>query len=236
MLRNSIDKIELRDFSFKNLKGEEVLSQVNIIFPPQGVIWLKGGGGVGKSVLIKIICGTLEPTEGQYLINEKSVQDMTFEEFSPYRCNMGYSFDFGGLINNRDVTGNLQLACLYHNFFSDDKHSLSAQTELYLDIFGLKKVASERPSAIAGALRKAVCVARAFMHEPQVLLLDDPTTGLRNETKTRLQEHLLHKIDEGELKQVFVSTDDENFMNAFNATRIEIKNKKIQLVTERSAA
>lgn len=235
MIKRSIHKIELRDLSFKNLKGEEIFSRANIVLPQEGVIWVKGQGGAGKSVLIKMICGITSPTEGEFLINDKIVQDMTFEEFLPYRCNMGYSFDFGGLINNRDIIGNLQLACVYHNFLGSKK-KLSEHTDLYLKIFGLKDVATERPSAIVGALRKAACVARAFIHEPQILLLDDPTTGLRNETKGQLHEHILQKIKEGTTKQIFIATDDEAFMKNLNSITLEIKNKRVNLFTERTAA
>lgn len=236
MIRSAIDKIEMRDICFKNTKGEEIFSQVNLTFPHNGVIWIKGQGGAGKSVLIKMICGTITPTAGQFLINEKSIHDMTFEEFLPLRCNMGYSFDFGGLINNRDVVGNLQLACVYHNYYLPGEQSLEKCTETYLDIFGLKAVANERPSAIVGTLRKAVSVARAFVHDPQILLLDDPTTGLRNETKMILSELILKKLKQGTLKQVFVATDDENFMKTLNSIQIEIKNKKLQVFAESIAA
>lgn len=236
MLRKQIQQIEFKDLNFKNSRGEFVFRDLNMTLPAQGLIWVKGEGGAGKSVFIKMICGLIAPTSGQVLINNEVINQMTFEEFLPYRCNMGYSFDFGGLINNRDIVGNLLLGCQYHQFQLNGVTDLQKRAEEYLDIFGLKEVAHDRPSAIVGRLRKAVSVARAFIHDPQILLLDDPSTGLRSETKKQLIQHIKNKLNEGIVKQVFVATDDEDFMSQLPAQIIDIKNQKLTLRNERHAA
>ena len=99
MLRTTIQSIELRDLTYVNEKGRVVFSHVNFKFPMGEIVWLKDENGVGRSVLAKMLCGLLMPTSGDLLINGLAVNEMTFEEFVPFRCNMGYSFDFGGLIN-----------------------------------------------------------------------------------------------------------------------------------------
>jgi phospholipid/cholesterol/gamma-HCH transport system ATP-binding protein len=236
MWRESIDQIEFCNVSFQNARGADVFQGLNLKLPQQGVVWVKGEGGAGKSVFIKMICGLISPSVGHIQINEKSIDEMTFEEFLPLRCNMGYSFDFGGLINNRDIQSNLMLPSIYHQYTFQESGGLAARVSRYLDIFGLKEVVGERPSAIVGRLRKAASVARAFVHAPQILLLDDPSTGLRNDTKKNLIEHIKSEIAAQKIKAVFIASDDEAFMSQFDAHVIELKNHQVFLSEMRQAA
>lgn len=235
MKRESIKTIEFKNINFVTLKGN-VFSDLSFQFPLNDVLWLKGESGSGKSLLTKILCGLVEPTSGEYILNGRSVNEMTFEEFLPLRCNMGYSFEFGGLLNNRTILQNLLLPNEYHNYDFGTPDNLVAHLAEYMQIFGLNKVAHERPSAIIGGLRKSACVARAFVHEPELLLLDDPTTGLSEEIKSRLRDLILRKKAKGEIKHVIVATNDVEFMKALNPLMIEVTADQLQQTHRGQAA
>src|SRR5690606_30834594 len=100
----------------------------------------------------------------------------------------GLSFDFGGLINNRTLYQNLSLILEYHKFSKEQQirdHVMSK-----LQDYGIEEYADVRPSLVPGGVRKVICVLRAFIHDPQVYLLDDPSTGLRKEAR----KALVHEI------------------------------------------
>jgi phospholipid/cholesterol/gamma-HCH transport system ATP-binding protein len=236
MKREAFESIELKEMSFLGKKGELVIDRASIILPMNEIVWVRGPSGSGKSVLVKMLCGLLLPNSGEVRINNKVINEMTFEEFLPLRCNMGYSFDFGGLLNNRDIMGNLLLANEYHDYDYGTPDQLIVRITNYMNEFNLKNVAYERPSAIMGGLRKAACVARAFIHEPELLLLDDPTTGLRGDTKNRLKDLILLKKAKGEVKHVFITSEDVEFMKKLNPIIIEVAGGKIQMAKDGAAA
>ncbi len=228
MKREPIQSIVFKNASFFTANGQPVFENLNFSFPMGEVVWLKGQSGAGKSVILKMLCGLIMPSSGRILINGKVISDMTFEEFAPLRCNMGYSFDFGGLINNRNIRANLTLATEYHNFESGRDEEIVPTIDYYLEQFNLKSVEKERPSSIAGGLRKAACVARAFVHEPELLLLDDPSTGLRGDTCAKLIKLIDMKKTSGCLKHTIVASDDEVFMKKLNAKTIDMNELQIK--------
>lgn len=190
------------------------------------IVWLRGSSGAGKSVLLKLLSGLLELSDGEYLINGEAVQNMSFDEFLKYRLNIGYGFDYGGLINNRSIESNLSLPCEYHSFLQN--HLLNDHLKKYMKLFDLENVAQERPSNIIGGQRKAACVARAFMLEPEVMFLDDPTTGLRGAVRVNLKNHMIRRKEENKNFIYLIATEDSDFMKDFYTDIIEIHNGQLK--------
>lgn len=177
--RKSIESIILRnaDIAFENEKP--ILSECSYEFPMGRIVWITGPSGVGKSTLLRTIAGLLPVQKGEFLINGEDVSQMSFEEFLPYRLNIGYSFDIGGLLSNRTMRENLELPLHYHNFLSRDE--IKQHVENILNLFHITKYQNLRPFNVPGTVRKAICLARAFILSPQILLLDDPIAGLTEE-------------------------------------------------------
>jgi len=190
MQRPTITEIRLQNLSLNSPTGKPLLQGVNFVFPDSGVWLLQSPSGAGKSTLLRFLCGLglSARTSGEYLLNGNSVGEMSFEEFTPWRLQFGLSFDFGGLFSNRTIFQNLSLALEYHKLY--DHKEIKRIVEHQLDEFGVGNFAGERPSQVPGAVRKAVCVLRALVHQPQILLLDDPLTGLRREARSALMIHL----------------------------------------------
>ena len=229
MLRKDLNTIRFENISLKYDGGLEIFADLNLEFPKNEIIWVRGEGGSGKSSLLKILAGLQEPTSGRYLVNDECVNDMSFEEFLPYRCNIGYSFDFGGLINNRTIMSNLLLAHEYHGYDFGAHEDFFERMRNYLKMFGLDDVAQKRPSSIIGGQRKAACVARAFTHEPQVLLLDDPTTGLRRDVVERLKQLLIQKKSSERPSTTIIASADVSFMAELEPVVFDIFRKKIKM-------
>ncbi len=113
--RSKVESVEFRNMAFAYDDDAQFFDDVNFSFPTETVVWIRGESGAGKSSLLKIMAGLEVPTYGKYMINGKDVGDMSFEEFLPYRLGIGFSFDIGGLINNRTLFDNLMLPIMYHD-------------------------------------------------------------------------------------------------------------------------
>lgn len=122
------------------------------------IIWLQSSEGAGKSTVLQLMAGLLQPQQGKYLINNENVAEMSFEEFLPYRLSIGYSFDYGGLINNRTIFENIILPLVYHKILPYEEARL--QVDGLLKRFELEKFRNQRPAHIPGRVRKVACLLK----------------------------------------------------------------------------
>lgn len=205
-----IDTIRFEGMSFAHEHQDPVLMNCDFDFPADRIVRVKSPEGAGKSTLMQLMAGLLLPSSGVYALNGQNVVDMTFEEFLPYRLQIGFTFDYGGLINNRTIRDNLLLPLVYHKLIPDEEAQL--RVKFLIDRFELGKFADERPAHIPGRVRKLAVLLRAIVINPQILILDDPSVGLGEATQDQFLE-LLHDLrGKGYLRHVFISSYDEKFM------------------------
>lgn len=209
-----IESLKFEGLSFTHEGQDPIVQNVDFDFPMNEVIWVNAEEGAGKSSLLQILAGLQIPQSGKYLINGENVVDMSFEEFLPYRLQIGYAFDYGGLINNLSVFNNLMLPLLYHKVVSPEE-AKDRVARICAD-FGVEKVAHERPAHVPGRIRKLVCLMRTLVMRPQILLLDDPSVGLGQDSIYVFVDYLNTLRKEGYLNHVFFSSYDETFMNLFD--------------------
>jgi ABC-type transporter Mla maintaining outer membrane lipid asymmetry ATPase subunit MlaF len=183
-------------------------------------VWVLSPGGRGKSSLLRILAGLAMPQSGQYLINGESVNSMSFEEFLGYRMNMGYGFDMGGLLNNKSLFDNLMLPLQYHKLVSEEEAYERVQAAI--DMFGMSQSRDLRPYSVSGSQRKITCIVRAFIHWPQVVFLDDPVTGLKEDNLNDLIYFVEESYATRGLKQVFFTSETPELANKFKAEELLI--------------
>lgn len=218
--RKSMTSFELDDMGFGFDPAVPVFENITFVMPTAKAVWVRSPGGRGKSTLLKILAGLIGPTSGHYLINGLRVGDMSFEDFLGYRLNMGYGFDMGGLLNNKTTTENLLLPLQYHNLVTDEEaHN---RVDQVIDLFGLQTIAGSRPFAISGSQRKLTCVVRAFIHWPQIVFLDDPMTGLKQDNLNDLYHYVEESFAVRGLKQIFFTSENPEFAKKFAAEELLI--------------
>jgi phospholipid/cholesterol/gamma-HCH transport system ATP-binding protein len=202
-------KFERVCFGFE---GQDLLfEEVDFDFPMQEIVWVKASSGEGRSSLLQLMAGLTSPQRGRFLINDQNVSEMSFEEFLPYRLNIGYGFDFGGVIHNRTLVENVTLPLVYHKMCSASE--AQERAEHYFEALGAAKFMDKRPALVPGGIRKLTCLIRALITEPEVLLLDDPSVGLGQDTILKYFDCVEKLRARGKAQHVFISSFDEQLMS-----------------------
>jgi len=225
----TIDTIKFEALTFAHEGQLPLLQNVTFDFPMSEVVWVKGTEGQGKSSLLQVLAGLQTPQSGFFFINEQNVLEMSFEEFLPFRLAIGYTFDYGGLISNRTVYDNLILPLVYHKILPDQE--AKERVDKLIKLFDIQKYAHERPAHIPGRIRKLTCLLRALVMKPQVLVMDDPSVGLGQDTLYTFVDYVHNLRKEGHLKHIFMSSYDEKYMNLFNYQIVHIDDGQVYLQT-----
>ncbi len=216
-----ITSLQFKNLSFAYEGHDSLFQNVEFDFPTNEIVWVKADSGSGRSSLLQLMAGLQMPSKGSYFINEHNVTEMTFEEFLPYRLAIGYSFDFGGLINNRTLMENCTLALLYHKICSH--HEADDKVKYFFDKMGVSKHLDKRPALVPGGVRKLTCLLRALILEPQMLLLDDPSVGLGQDTILKYFDLINDLRRQGRAKHVFISSFDDKLMGLLDHREIFIE-------------
>lgn len=230
-------RLKFENVCFFHEGQDPILKNADFEFPTNQVCWVKSEEGEGKSTLLQLLAALVLPRIGDYYINDQSVKEMTFEEFLPIRLKIGYSFDYGGLISNQTLKENLLLPLLYHKILP--RKEAFQKVEGFIEKFDFVKFSNERPAHVPGRLRKLTCLLRALIHDPQLLILDDPFVGLGNETSVKLIQYIQQLRLNGIAQSLFLSTYDEKLVSMLNPEILNIDGGQIYqtvLTAEKSVA
>ncbi|WP_186580849.1 ATP-binding cassette domain-containing protein [Aquibacillus kalidii] len=155
------------------------------------VIGLLGENGAGKTTLLRMIAGILEPTSGGISINNLDVQK------NPTEIKKTIGVLFGsetGLYDRLTARENLQY---FARLYGLSRHHTENQIELLATRFGMKDYLDRRVGGFSKGMRQKVAIARTLIHDPQVILLDEPTTGLDITSANMFREFIHHLQNEG---------------------------------------
>jgi phospholipid/cholesterol/gamma-HCH transport system ATP-binding protein len=168
--------IAIRDLH-KALGGQPVLCGVDLDIERGETVALVGRSGAGKSVLLRHLVGLMLPDRGDVTIDGTSIPRANRRTLLALRRRMGYAFQDAALFDSLDIRRNLLLAlsdALQRDAAGAERRILAALERVNLSA----DVLSRRPAELSGGMRKRAGVARAVIHDPQIILYDEPTTGL----------------------------------------------------------
>jgi phospholipid/cholesterol/gamma-HCH transport system ATP-binding protein len=168
--------LEVRNLK-KSFKGQVILNGVNVSFPRKKITAIFGQSGTGKSVLMKNLIGILDPDEGEILIDGQDVVRMSRDDKRKIRRRLGYLFQDAALFDSMNVGENIAFP-LVEVLNMKDKTRIRRRISELLDWVQLPGIESKMPSELSGGMRKRVGLARSLASEPEILLFDEPTTGL----------------------------------------------------------
>jgi len=167
--------IELVDIH-KSFGEQKVLDGLNLHIEDGKTTVIIGKSGGGKSVLLKHIIGLLKPDSGQVLVDGLDITTLSDRELNEVRKNFGMLFQEAALFDSMNVGDNVAFPLREHT--KKKEKEIREIVDERLRAVGLHGVESKMPSELSGGMRKRVGLARALAMHPQVILYDEPTTGL----------------------------------------------------------
>jgi phospholipid/cholesterol/gamma-HCH transport system ATP-binding protein len=135
-----------------------------------------GGSGSGKTVLIRCIIGLMQPDEGEIYIDGLEITSLNEKRMNEVRKKFGMLFQWGALFDSLTVWENVGFGLRHQTHLKEEDIRKIASEKLGL--VGLKNVEDLMPSELSGGMKKRVSLARAIAMEPEILLYDEPTTGI----------------------------------------------------------
>jgi phospholipid/cholesterol/gamma-HCH transport system ATP-binding protein len=172
--------------------GPPVLEDVSFTVAPGETRILLGPAGVGKSVLLKLINGLLRPDRGSIMLFGEEISSMPEEMQFPLRIRTGMVFQEGALFDSLTVRDNVAYQLIQEQVPDDE---IDERVRNALRFVELENTFSLFPSSLSGGMRRRVAIARAFIHQPELLLYDSPTGGLDPVTSTTIIELIVKERD-----------------------------------------
>ena len=160
----------------KSFNSKKVLDGVNLDIEKGKITVIIGRSGEGKSVLIKHIIGLLKPDSGQILLDGQDITKMTERELNEVRRRFGMLFQGAALFDSLTVGENVAFPLREHTAMPEA--DLKKVIKEKLRLVGLKDVENMMPADLSGGMKKRVGLARAVAMDPEIVLFDEPTTGL----------------------------------------------------------
>ena len=161
----------------KSFGENHVLQGADIAFQEGEISSIIGQSGTGKSVLIKNIIGVLTPDSGDIFFRDASMVNATTEKQIEMRRHFGYLFQDSALFDSLTVAENIAFP-LVEGLGERNRDKIRGIVQEKLDWIGLPEVGDKYPAELSGGMRKRVGLARTLAAQPEVLLFDEPTTGL----------------------------------------------------------
>jgi phospholipid/cholesterol/gamma-HCH transport system ATP-binding protein len=160
----------------KRLGGVEVLNGLNVAFPENTITVVLGPSGTGKSVLIKNLIGLMFPDKGDIIVLGQHVPRLTMPQLLTLRQRIGVLFQDGALFGSMSVFDNVAFPLRQHTDLSEAE--IAERVEQRLVDVGLGDAMDLPPSQLSGGMRKRAGFARALVTEPDVVIFDEPDSGL----------------------------------------------------------
>ncbi|MEY4875001.1 MAG: hypothetical protein RL708_150 [Bacteroidota bacterium] len=173
----------------KSFGSHQVLNDISLKLEKGKNLVVLGKSGSGKSVLIKCLMGLLLPDDGKIILLGKNVADLKEKELNVLRKKVGFLFQSAALYDSMTVRENLEFP------LRDKKEMTKEEKEVLvkeaLENVGLENVIDEMPSALSGGMRKRIGLARTLILKPEIILYDEPTTGLDPITSKEISQLIL---------------------------------------------
>ncbi len=160
----------------KRLGGLPVLNGLNVTIPDDTITVVLGPSGTGKSVLIKHIIGLMFPDSGDIIVQGESVPSLTMPNLLALRRRIGVLFQDGALFGSMNVFDNVAFPLRQHTDMSEAR--IAEVVKQRLSDVGLSSAIDDAPSQLSGGMRKRAGFARALVMEPDIVIFDEPDSGL----------------------------------------------------------
>ena len=185
---------------------QEVLRDVGFKLYAGQALAIIGESGCGKTVLLKSLVGRIRPYRGEVLFHAQDLLRLNEKELTAQRLRFGFVFQNAALFDSLTVAQNIAFPLRYQGRFSEEHIQQVVRRRLH-EVGLPESVLEKKPAQLSGGMRKRVGLARALAMEPEVLLYDEPTTGLDPIMSDVINELILRTQASGQITSVIVTHD-----------------------------
>ena len=211
--------------------GHEALNDVTLAVAEGEMVFLMGHSGAGKSTLLKLIAGIERPTRGSVLVKGQDVGALRPRAIPYLRRNFGFIFQDHKLLFDRSVYDNAMLPLAILGY---DVREAARRVRAALDKVGLLGQEKALPVALSGGEQQRLCIARAIVHRPSILLADEPTGNLDAAYAAEIGElfRSFHQVG----TTVVIATHDEQLAARLAPRRVSLAHGRVEGETRAAAA
>jgi len=199
-----VEMVHLR----KSFDNNHVLRDINLVINKGENLVILGKSGTGKSVLIKCIAGLVDCDYGKLIIFGEDTAQLSEEQLIEIRKRIGFLFQSGALYDSMTVRENLQFP-LRRQQHSMPKEKMNSLIKEALENVGLAKAIEKTPAELSGGMRKRLGLARTLILKPEIMLYDEPTTGLDPITSKEISKLILEVQKKYDTSSVIITHDME---------------------------
>lgn len=190
----------------KAFGNNDVLKGVDLDLERGENVAILGESGTGKSVLIKCIVGLITPDSGTIKVLGEDVSGLENQQLDDLRQKVGYLFQGGALYDSMTVRQNLEFP-VRRTQLSKNKAEMTEMVEEVLESVGLLDAVDKMPAELSGGMKKRIGLARTLILQPEIILYDEPTTGLDPVTSGEISELILRIQDKYNTSSIIVTHD-----------------------------
>lgn len=196
--------IEARQIT-KSFNGHMVLNELSLAVEKGETLVIIGRSGCGKSVFLKHVIGIMKPEQGEIVVDGINTVKLSSKDLNQFRMRFGMVFQGAALFDSLTVGENVGFALIEHTRLSTA--AIRERVEESLELVGLKGIQGLRPSELSGGMKKRVALARAICMRPEIILYDEPTTGLDPIMADAINDLIIHMHDKLKITSLAVTHD-----------------------------
>ena len=223
--------INIQNLSKSFKKGPNLitpLQELSLEVPRGEFLALMGPSGSGKTTLLNLIAGIDSPTSGDLVVDGRDIAHLSRAQLTAWRAeHVGYIFQLYHLVPILSAFENVELPLLLSNLSRSERR---IRTEAALDLVGLSDRHDHRPTELSGGQEQRVAIARAIVHDPDLLVADEPTGDLDGESASSILQ-LLRSLCSEHGKTIVMVTHDPRAADAADRTLHLEKGQLLENVT-----
>jgi putative ABC transport system ATP-binding protein len=183
----------------------DILNEINLVIPTGQFIAITGASGSGKTTLLSLIAGLDEPTQGKIIIDNQDITKLNEDELAELRGqHFGFIFQNFNLIPTLTALENVVLSAELNGTNGAQKKSIDL-----LNIVGLSKRNHHYPVQLSGGEQQRLCLARAFVNQPDIILADEPTGNLDSQNSKRVLDLMINLHHEKKATILLVTHEED---------------------------